>query len=251
MISKAKVKHIRALQVKKYRKEQQCFVVEGTKSVEELLKSDFEVLWVAATQYFSEMKQQVLQARGVEWVTATEAELIAAGSYQTNDGALAIARIKPNVFPALQPNQLVLMLDDIRDPGNLGTIIRTADWYGITQLIASVETADFYNPKVLAATMGSFCRVNVFYTNLPEFLQSYSKPVYGAFMNGTDVHKIQFTGGGVIVIGNESNGISAAVEKLVTERITIPRLGDAESLNAAIAAGIILDVVNQKIQAQK
>lgn len=246
MISKAKVKHIKALQVKKYRKEQQCFVVEGTKSVVELLNSDFEVLWVAASEEFGKAKQQILKLRGVEWVTATPTELMAAGSLKTNDGALAIARMKPNIKPKVTPGHMAVMLDDIRDPGNLGTIIRTADWYGIKHVIASEETADLYNPKVISATMGSFCRVNVFYTNLIDFLSEYPGPVLGAFMDGTDVHTLQVTGGGVLVIGNESNGISAAVARYVTERITIPRVGKAESLNAAIATGIILDVIHQK-----
>lgn len=242
MISKAKVKHLKALQVKKYRKEEQCFVIEGTKSVVELLNSNFEVLWVAATDAFIATEQKLLTKRGVEVALATEAELVAAGSFQTNDGALAIARIKPNTAPLLQPNELALVLDDIRDPGNLGTIIRTADWYGVTHIIASAETADLYNAKVITATMGSFCRVEVFYANLVEFLTAYNGAVYGAFMDGADVHTINFSNGGLLVIGNEANGISQAVAQQITQRITIPRIGKAESLNAAIATGIMLDV---------
>jgi RNA methyltransferase, TrmH family len=243
MISKAKVKHLRALQVKKYRKEHQCFVVEGAKSVGELLNSNFEVLWVAATEAFIHSKQHLLSKRGVEFAIATEAELIAAGSFHTNDGALAIARIRPNVAPTLKSAELALVLDDLRDPGNLGTIIRTADWYGVKQIIASEETADLYNPKVISSTMGSFCRVEVFYTNLVEFLSTYTGKVYGAFMDGADVHHVNFSSGGLVVIGNESNGISTAVAQVIAQRITIPRVGKAESLNAAIATGIILDVM--------
>lgn len=242
MISKAKVKHIKALQVKKYRKEHQCFVVEGAKSVVELLNSNFEVLWVAATDAFIHAEQKLLTKRGVEVVSATGAELVAAGSFQTNDGALAIARIKPNRAPVLKPYELALVLDDIRDPGNLGTIIRTADWYGVTHIIASAETADLYNSKVITATMGSFSRVEVFYTNLVEFVTTYGGPVYGAFMDGVDVHQINFSKGGLLVIGNEASGISRAVTQRITQPITIPRVGKAESLNAAIATGIILDV---------
>ncbi|MCW5912385.1 MAG: RNA methyltransferase [Cyclobacteriaceae bacterium] len=245
MISKAKVKHIKALQIKKYRKEQQCFVVEGAKSVAELLTSGFEVLWVAGTESFIRSHRVLLSKRNVEAVEATEPELAAAGSFQTNDGALAVARMKPNTAPVLQPRELALALDDIRDPGNLGTIIRTADWYGIKQVVASAETADLYNPKALSATMGSFCRVNVFYTNLADFLPGYSGLVYGAFMDGADVHHVNFTGGGLLVIGNEANGISQAVGKLINKRVTIPRVGGAESLNAAIATGIMLDVIHQ------
>ncbi|MBX2894324.1 MAG: RNA methyltransferase [Cyclobacteriaceae bacterium] len=245
MISKAKVKHLKALQVKKYRKEQQCFVIEGAKSVVELLQSEFEVAWVAGTASFITLNERLLQQKSPEWVVATEPELIAAGSFQTNDGAIAIARMKENNAPPAHQHNLILALDDIRDPGNLGTIIRTADWYGIQHIVASAETADVYNAKVLSATMGSFSRVNVFYTNLIEFISHYQGPVFGAFMDGEDVHEVKFPKGGLLVIGNEANGISSAVEKLITQKITIPRIGGAESLNAAIATGILLDVITQ------
>lgn len=244
MISKAKIKQIKALQVKKYRKQEQCFVVEGTKSVLELLKADFDVIWLAGTEPFLKQNEK-LARHGTEIVNATSAELVAAGSFQTNDGALAIAKMKPNVSFSLSAEEVALVLDDIRDPGNLGTIIRTADWYGVTHIIASEETADFYNPKVLTATMGSFCRVKVYYTSLESYLVAARKPVYGTFLEGTDVHELKFNGGGLIVIGNESNGISPAIEKLVSQKITIPRFGKAESLNAAIATGIILDSVRR------
>jgi TrmH family RNA methyltransferase len=149
--------------------------------------------------------------------------------------------MRANQEAPVNPNEFVIVLDDIRDPGNLGTIIRTADWYGIHSIVASEETTDFYNPKVIASTMGSFCRVNVFYTDLSSYLSAQKGPVYGTFLNGKDVHALGEKPGGFIVIGNESNGISPAVEKLVTHRITIPRRGGAESLNAAIATAIVLD----------
>lgn len=246
MISKAKIKHIRALQVKKYRKDEQCFVVEGTKSVVELLQSDFEVVWVGATVEFIQHFEPLLTQKKREVVEATEQELEAAGSFQSNTSALAIARMKPNNAFPIRDNEWALVLDDIRDPGNLGTIIRTADWYGVNHIIASEATADFYNPKVISATMGSFCRVNVFYTNLLPYLQAARKPVYGTFLDGTDVHQLQWSGGGLLVIGNEANGISPAIEKLLTQKITIPRYGRAESLNAALATGIVLDVIRSK-----
>lgn len=245
MISKAKIKHIKALQVKKYRKEEQCFVVEGAKSVLELLHSDFEVIWLGATADFLKgVPANVLKQ--VEVSEAGQQELEAAGSFQSNDGALAIARMKPNEPISFAPHEWVLVLDDIRDPGNLGTLIRTADWYGVNHIVASEETADFYNPKVISATMGSFCRVSLYYTRLQPYLTAARKPVYGTFLEGVDVHQIHFTGGGLIVIGNEANGISPAIEKVVTQKITIPRYGKAESLNAAMAAGIILDVIRSQ-----
>jgi RNA methyltransferase, TrmH family len=244
MISKAKVKHLKSLQVKKYRKQEQSFVVEGTKSVVELLNSDFEVLWLAATDDFLKQNEKALVDSRAEIVQATDNELVISGSFQSNDGALAVARMKVNAETPIK-DEFALILDDIRDPGNLGTIIRTADWYGITKIIASEETADFYNPKVLSATMGSFCRVAMYYTSLETYLSKTNLPVYGTFLGGADVHHQKFGSGGLIVIGNESNGISKPVEKLLTQKITIPRVGKAESLNAAIATGIVLDVISQ------
>ncbi|MCU0367598.1 MAG: RNA methyltransferase [Cyclobacteriaceae bacterium] len=245
MISKAKVKYIKSLQLKKYRIQEQCFVVEGAKSVKELLQSDFQVLWLAASNAFISANEKLIVASKAEYVESTEAEMSVLGQFQTNDSALALVTMKPNLPPVLSEEELMVVLDDIRDPGNLGTIVRTADWYGVRNIIASEETTDFYNPKVLNASMGSFCRVNVFYTSLTDYLTSVRKPIYGAFMDGMDVHTLNYSGGGLLVIGNESNGISKSVEKLVTQKITIPRYGKAESLNAAIAAGIILDSVRQ------
>jgi TrmH family RNA methyltransferase len=244
MVSKSKIKFIKSLQVKKYRKQEQCFVVEGAKSVKELLNSDFEVTWLAGKVEFLLQNEEILRRKRVEAVEATEKELTQVGSFQTNDAAIALAHIKDNKLPPIS-HEFCVVLDDLRDPGNVGTIIRTADWYGIKNIIASEETADFYNPKTISATMGSFCRVNVFYANLPQFFETNALPVFGTFMNGTDVHQVEFGKGGLIVIGNESNGICDEVAGYVQQRITIPRLGSAESLNAAIATGIVLDVVFQ------
>jgi TrmH family RNA methyltransferase len=138
------------------------------------------------------------------------------------------------------------MLDDVRDPGNLGTIIRTADWYGVTTIIASEETADTYNAKVIQSSMGSFTRVHMYYTNLENYLRQTTLPVLGAFLDGENVHSCAFGEGGILVIGNEANGISPAVENFVTQRITIPRIGGAESLNAAIATAVILDNIRRR-----
>lgn len=221
-------------------------MIEGTKSVQELLESDFDVVWLAGTDRFLEQNERSLQKRRLEIVSASEKELGEAGSFQTNYGALALARMKPNVAFSLTEAEYALVLDDIRDPGNLGTIIRTADWYGVEHIIASEQTADFYNPKVVSATMGSFCRVKIYYTDLEPYLVAARRPIYGTFLDGTDIHRLKFNAGGMIVIGNEANGISPAIEKMVTQKITIPRYGKAESLNAAIATGIILDAVRSK-----
>lgn len=240
MPSKIKLKYIKSLQLKKYRKEEQCFAVEGAKSVQELLNSDFEIVMIAATREFAAHHKPQLIKRKVEVIESSADELSSAGTLQTNGSAIAVARMRPNREPILSANDFALALDNIRDPGNVGTIIRTADWFGITNIIASEETADFYNAKTISATMGSFCRVNVYYTSLVEYLKG-STHVYGAFLDGEDVHRINFTSGGIIVIGNESGGISPAVERLVGHKITIRGQGRAESLNAGIAAAIILD----------
>jgi RNA methyltransferase, TrmH family len=240
MLSKARIKFIKSLQVKKYRKQEQCFIVQGAKSVQELLNSDFETLMVIGTPEFL---SRLPQPGRVEIFESTEIELMGLGEFQSNEAGLAIARMKTDESVRIHESEFVLALDDIRDPGNLGTIIRTADWYGIKTIIASPETADLYNPKVISATMGSFTRVRLHYDELEEFLRSSHRRIFGAFLDGKDVHHQNFGEGGVVLIGNESHGISAGLEALVTDRITIPRLGGAESLNAAIATAIILDNV--------
>lgn len=240
MLSKAKIKFVKSLQIKKYRKQEQCFVVEGAKSVRELLQSDFGIVSVFGTKDFL----STIKPEGAgEIIEVTAKELEEMGDFQSNDAALAVARTKDNQFLALDPHEFVIALDDIRDPGNLGTIIRTADWYGIKKIVASEETADFYNPKVVHSTMGSFIRIQIFYTDLAKYLQARPCHVFGAYLDGTDVHEVNFGDNGIILIGNESRGISPHLEARVTDRVTIPRFGAAESLNAAIATAIICDNV--------
>ena len=241
MLSKAKIKFIKSLQIKKYRKQEQCFVVEGAKSVQELLRSDFVVQSVIGT---SEFLSTVKPGRGVELIEATPKELEGLGEFQTNDSAVAVARVKPNEHFSIDGSEYVLALDDIRDPGNLGTIIRTADWFGLKKIVASNETADFYNQKVINATMGSFTRVNMYYTDLADYLVTTKVPVYGAYLDGKDINRMEFGPSGLILIGNESRGIAGMLERFVTERVTIPKVGAGESLNAAIAAGILCYAVS-------
>jgi RNA methyltransferase, TrmH family len=238
MLSKADIKYIKSLQVKKYRKQEQSFTVQGAKSVLELLKSDFETTAIFGTDDFLSTLDGRLNAR---ITTVAETDLNGLGEFQTNNSALAIAKIKPNNPVVPGPNEFALVLDDIRDPGNLGTIIRTADWYGVNKIIVSDETADFYNPKVISATMGSFTRVAIFYTDLENYLSKSKLKVYGTYLNGENVHKLKFDTTGLIVIGNESHGINPKLEKFISNKITIPRNGKAESLNAAIATAVILD----------
>ncbi|MGE0588570.1 MAG: TrmH family RNA methyltransferase [Cyclobacteriaceae bacterium] len=240
MISKNQAKFIKSLQLKKYRKQAQCFVVDGEKGVKEAILSDFELVQVVCTESFEESNQSLFP-KGVEVIIANEKQLSQISSFQTNENALAVLRQKPNQIPEIGAGEFVLVLDDIRDPGNLGSIIRSADWFGVRKIIASPETADFYNPKVINATMGSFARVSFGYSDLVDLFSNTNANVYGTFMKGNDVHSFSFTAPAFIVIGNEGQGISHQVERFVTDRISIPGVKGAESLNAAVATGIVLD----------
>ncbi|TAF93571.1 MAG: RNA methyltransferase [Cytophagia bacterium] len=242
MLSKNTLKYLNALHLKKYRQQHGAFLVEGQKSVLELLAAHFDIELLVVSELFYKENKPVLDKQPFRLEIATPAELARAGTLQTNDAALAVVRTKPNDFLCADANEYVLVLDDVRDPGNLGTIIRIADWYGITKIICSDSTTDWYNPKVVAASKGSFLRVRGYYCDLPVYLeQQRAQPIYGTFMKGQDIHQVAFGGGGYVVMGNESNGIGQAVEKLINNKITIPRFGGAESLNVAIAAAIVCD----------
>ncbi|SIT01256.1 TrmH family RNA methyltransferase [Belliella pelovolcani] len=241
MLSKNTLKFIKSLQHKKFRKQENAFFVEGSKNVTELLDSDFEITYLLYTEKFETEYRNLLRGFKGEAFLVTQKVLESAGSFQSNDSALAVAKIKVNDPPQISKSELMLALDDVRDPGNLGTIIRIADWYGIKHIICSEESADIYNPKVLNSSMGSFTRVNVYYTDLYTYLPTLNLPIYGAFLGGKDIHQQNLKSTGVILMGNESNGISDRIAELVTERLTIPRFGHAESLNVAIATAIICD----------
>lgn len=245
MLSKNTLKFIKSLQQKKFRKQEGAFFVEGTKNVTELLNSNFEISHILYTTKFADEQPNALSEFKGESFLVTPNVLQSAGSFQSNDSALAVAKIIANKLPIIPKNELILVLDDVRDPGNLGTIIRIADWYGINNIVCSSESADFYNPKVLNSSMGSFARVNVSYTDIYSYLLQVKLPIYGAFLDGENIHHSKLSPVGVVVMGNESNGISDQVGALVTNRITIPRFGNAESLNVAIATAIICDNFNR------
>jgi len=241
MLSKAVIKYINSLQVKKYRNQHQAFVVEGAKSVIELLQSDFKLQHVYVTESFEQDNRR--QLKDIDYQVVTETDLVKAGTYASNNAALAVAYMRR--LPELQvnPDELVIALDDIRDPGNLGTIIRIADWYGIKKIICSETCADFYNPKVIAATMGSFTRLQVHYLNLEEWLKTLNKThqIYGASLEGENIHQMKLSPQGIVVMGNEANGIRAEVAAQINQLIKIPAFGNAESLNVATATAIIID----------
>lgn len=250
MLSKNRIKYINSLKVKKYRQLHGAFTVEGAKSVLELLESDYEAEVVLCTSEFQQKYSTILSRHQTPVETVTAHELETLGSFQTNDSCLAVAKTKTNAFLSPATGEYVLALDDVRDPGNLGTIIRVADWYGIRKVICSNDTTDFYNPKVIAASKGSFTRVNVFYTHLPDYLEenAQGKALIGAFLGGQSIYEFDFSAaGGFVIMGNESNGVGPEVEALVTHKLTIPRFGEAESLNVGIATAVMLDNLRRQL----
>ena len=235
MVSKNQIKLITSLQQKKYRKQEQLFFVEGVKGVQELLDSNFELheLFTTKSDFMAIDRSKVH--------TITESELRKISVLTTPNSCLAVFRIPKAI--AYEQKGLIIALDDVRDPGNLGTIIRLCDWFGVKTLFCSEESVDVYNPKVVQATMGSISRVNVVYGNLEQFITDAKLPVFGTFMDGATIYKEKLPTEGIIVMGNEANGISKPIENLVSKRIAIPRFGDlqaTESLNVATATAIIL-----------
>ncbi len=245
MISKQQAKFVKSLKLKKYRKKASCFLVEGAKNVIELLSSDYEIQNLYVTNKFLlETPNHLLS--NVDFQICTEKELADIGTFQTNEYALAVANIK-SVSVDFSKENLILALDVVSDPGNLGTIIRIADWYGIKTIVASLSSADFYNPKVINASMGSFCRIDIHYMELEYFLSSnIDREVFGAMLKGEDVHGVQVNKPSILLMGNESNGISSALNKFINRKITIPKFGHAESLNVAISTAIICDNLIRK-----
>lgn len=245
MISKNKVKYIHSLEQKKQRKEEKAFVAEGHKSVGDLLKAGRVPKLVVATE---EWESPVGLSDSVEYIIVTEEELRKASLLLHPQQVLAVFPIEDNdVLPdsRMLKNELCLALDGVQDPGNLGTIIRTADWFGIKHIICSHSTADLYNPKVVQATMGSIARVNIYYTDLPAFFDGLDQevPVYGTLLDGNDIYKSELSANGIIVMGNEGNGISKEVRERLTHKLLIPSFpanrDTAESLNVSIATAII------------
>ncbi len=241
MISKQQAKFIKSLQYKKYRNKAETFIVEGSKNVIELLHSDFEITRLYATEPFIN-DYPVVKDASIHMTVCTPEELSKAGTFQTNTQCLALVKMQKEKECTEDEDHLILVLDDIRDPGNLGTIIRIADWYGIRRIMASETSADFYNPKVINASMGSFSRVQVLYRDLEEYLTRQKRcKVYGTFLDGENVHKASLEVPAIIIMGNESHGINPSLSRHIDQRISIPRFGKAESLNVAVSTAIICD----------
>ncbi|UAY53289.1 TrmH family RNA methyltransferase [Ferruginibacter albus] len=240
MFSKSHIKYIQSLHHKKFRDEEGVFIAEGEKIVKELLSSNLHCKEIVALPEWFNANEKLVSTVTAVLHEVKDFELEKISALSTANQVLAIFE-KKVVEAVTLTGKITLVLDDIQDPGNMGTIIRIADWFGITSIICSKNSADIYSPKVIQSTMGSIARINIMYDDLQTWLPQNKKvKVYAAALNGKPVSTLKDTEEAIIIIGNESKGISNEVMELVDEKITIPRIGNAESLNAAVATGIIL-----------
>ena len=235
MISKNQIKFIKGLSLKKNRLKSQLFVAEGEKIVNELLNSKFEIEYIYATKQFSGINSN--QRSAITLVSNDELSRIS--NLTSPNNVLAIVKVSQK---KLENNTgITLVLDDVNDPGNLGTIIRMCDWFGVTQLICSTNTVDCFNPKVVQSAMGSIFRVNITYLELSNYLANIDSPIYGAYMNSIDVKRQEFPKQAHLIMGNEANGISRPINEYITNKVSIRNIGgNAQSLNVAVATSILL-----------
>jgi len=245
MLSKRTIKLINSLEKKKFRQELGLFAVQGEKMIEELLKSDYKIRMLLSTDFY--FLNNTLNTPDTEKILVTEDEMHKISTLATAGKIMAIAEIpKQQQIFELKKNNLYLALDDLQDPGNVGTIMRLASWFGIDTLIMSENTADIYNAKTVQATMGALFRLQVFYKNLTEVFtlaKQQTIPVYGTYLNGKNIYETKLTMNGIIVLGNEGNGINKNLDKYITEKLYIPPFSNnnthSESLNVSVAAAIV------------
>jgi|SRR5690606_4821814 len=246
MLSKPQIRVITSLQQKKFRREHGLFIVEGAKSVTEFLHSNYSVQRIYHTAQAAAKLPKIPQ--NIKLIEIDQPTLQRISALKTPQGVLALVRIPD--YPMLTTDTLQqgfhLVLDDIQDPGNLGTIIRTADWFGLQRLICSVGSVDAYNPKTVQASMGSLSRIQIHYTDVAQLVAHSPVPVFGAVLDGSPIYDTDFGTHGLVVLGNEGNGIGPAVLPHVTQRVTIPRIGHAESLNVAISAALFCAALTSK-----
>jgi TrmH family RNA methyltransferase len=245
MLSKSQISFLKSLQQKKARKTQGFFLAEGIKSISEFINSPYQIetIYCVRTSQYKWTDQS--QEFNIEEVTP--ADLAKFSSLTTPQEIIALIKIPQ--WPVLETKTLQysfsIVLDGVQDPGNLGTIIRTADWFGISNIICSEDTVDVYNPKVVQATMGSLARTTVCYVDLAAFLKKTELPIYGALLNGQSIYQTNFDTEGLIILGNEGNGIRPEIQKLIRHPVTIPLFGKAESLNVAIANAVFCSEISR------
>ena len=233
MIAKSDIKLIRSLRSKKNRDKHQLFIVEGKKSVAELFQSDYEVYNLFATS------EWISENQSFNAIKITDSELIRISNQRNPNEVLAIVKMK--TFSKKYNNGVVLVLDNISDPGNMGTIIRMCDWFGVVCIVCSMNTVNCYNPKVVQSAMGSIFRVPIIYAHLSDYLMGISSPIYGAYINGTNVKNVIFPKNFHLVVGNESNGIREEISNIISKKIKIKNSGNKiDSLNVAVATSILL-----------
>ncbi|MFC3562672.1 TrmH family RNA methyltransferase [Pedobacter jamesrossensis] len=238
MLSKSQISFIKSLHQKKYRKENGLFLVEGIKSIKEFIQAPYKIHSIF---YIGELFNLLPKLpANINLFEVNNAELSKISTLQTPQGFLAVVHIPETNKLDLKilKNQFTLVLDGVQDPGNMGTIIRTADWFGFKNIICSEDSVEAYNPKTVQATMGSLARVTIYYENLSALLTDNEIPVFGALLNGNSIYKTNWGNEGLIILGNEGKGIKNEVIEKINQPITIPRFGDAESLNVAVSAAI-------------
>jgi TrmH family RNA methyltransferase len=238
MLSKSEIGFIKSLQQKKYRKEHALFVVEGLKSVLEFLQSGYRIHSVYGTSTILPKLNKISQ--NIKLLEVKADEIAKISGLTTPQDVLAVVYIpqKDENDLIIEANTFHLLLDGVQDPGNFGTIIRTADWFGFKELICSTDTVEAYNPKVVQASMGSLARIKIIYTELEDVIRSSSLPTFAATLGGTSIFETSFGHEGLLILGNEGNGIRPEILEKVSNQVTIPLFGGAESLNVAVSAGI-------------
>jgi TrmH family RNA methyltransferase len=255
MLTKNQIMEIRSLESKKNRTISGLFIAEGKKLISELMLSDIIIETLITTEEFSNLFQSIKGNCTFEIIVVPDDEIRKISQLRTPQGSLAICKI-PDYALQERPaeNNLVFCLEDIQDPGNLGTIVRLADWFGMKDIICSPSTADIYNPKVVQATMGAICRVRVHYTPLRPFLElqnNWQQPVFGAFLDGENIYRSSLPSHGIITLGNEGKGISDELVPLIERKITIPDFNTGrqkpDSLNVSIAASIIISEFRRRL----
>ena len=239
MLSKAQNKYIRSLTHQKHRNDNKVFIAEGAKIAEEWLHSDWPVQYIVGTeQWMAEHRTIVSRHNEAEAHVVSDSELATLSLLPSPNQVLLVVHL-PSELPIPEISSWCIALDNLQDPGNMGTIIRIADWFGVQHIICSEGCVDAFNPKVVQSAMGGQLRVTTHKTNLDNFLADTNVPVYAAALDGENVYNVPRAPNGILVIGNESKGISEKIMQKATKKIMIPRKGGAESLNAAVSAGIL------------